>query len=55
MGVLERLFDAALVTVTAFVAVSFLLAFLNRPEHLKRLGRRRPLTLDDLVGSGKAA
>jgi len=32
-----------------------LLRFLNRPEHLKRLGRRRPLTLDDLVGTGKAA
>lgn len=28
---------------------------LNDPATLKRLGRRRPLTLDDLVGTGKAA
>lgn len=27
---------------------------LNEPENLRKLGRRRPLTLDDLVGS-KAA
>ncbi len=34
-----------------------LLRFLNRPEHLRKLGRRRPLTLDDLVGgeTGRAA
>lgn len=32
-----------------------IVAFLNRPEHLKRLGRRRRLTLDDLVVNGKAA
>lgn len=25
---------------------------LNVPERLKRLGRRKPLTLDDLVGAG---
>ena len=28
---------------------------LNEPEHLKRLGRRRLLTLDDLVGTRRAA
>ena len=28
---------------------------LNEPEHLRRLGRRQPLTLDELVGTGKAA
>lgn len=37
--------------------IARLLSFLNRPEHLRKLGRRRPLTLDDLVGgeTGRAA
>ena len=32
-----------------------IVSFLNRPEHLKRLGRRPPLTLADLVGKTEAA
>jgi transcriptional regulator with XRE-family HTH domain len=35
-----------------------ILSFLNRPEHLKKLGRRKPLTLEEIfapAGKGRAA
>jgi DNA-binding XRE family transcriptional regulator len=30
-----------------------ILAFLNRPEHLRKLGRRRPVTFEDLFAPAK--
>lgn len=35
--------------------VTRLLSFLNRPENLKALGRKKPLGIEDLFGDGRAA
>jgi len=35
--------------------IARLLAFLNRPENLKAIGRRKPLGFEDLFGDGRAA
>jgi len=32
--------------------VGRLLSFLNRPENLKKLGRRKPVTFEELFGAG---
>lgn len=35
--------------------IARLLSFLNRPENLRTLGRRKPFGFEDLFGDGRAA
>lgn len=39
----------------ALEAAVRLLSFLNRPEHLSRLGRQTPITFEELFGTKEAA